>query len=122
MNKALLQDLITQANELKELPDGWNSYDAPPPSDSTVKNVKLVLQVLCDFSFPIHLVPDVNGGIGIILSNSNVYADFSCNNDGTILGITSNRADVIDVWEVDSNKILLSIEKINKFIGENRES
>ena len=118
MNKALLQDLITQANELKELPDGWNSYDAPPPSDSAVKNVKLVLQVLCDFSFPINLVPDVNGGIGIILSNGSVYADFSCDNDGTILGVTSNRKGTVDVWDVDPNEILLSIEKINKFIGE----
>jgi hypothetical protein len=69
--------------QLSSLSQGWNGYDAPPPSNGAINTAKgFLTHLLGGDKGPSRLAPSAVGGVGITHKNNNrrVYVEFF--NDG----------------------------------------
>jgi hypothetical protein len=75
---------------------------AEKPQDRAIVLAFAVLSRLeDDMQRPSKVVASAEGGIAICFTKDDDYADIECFNDGAILGVTSNRRDRPDVWEIE---------------------
>ncbi len=67
---------------------------------------------------PTRVIASAEGGIAICFSNGERYADIECLNSGEVLGVTSNRRDLPDVWRVDADphQYAATIGRISNFL------
>jgi len=75
--------LILKTESFKDLPVGWDSYDSKPPSRLSIdKTQYLILLSSSKELYVDNVVPSVEGGIGIIFREKNLYADIEIYNNG----------------------------------------
>jgi hypothetical protein len=67
---------------------------------------------------PSRVVASGEGGVAICFVQGDSYADIECLNTGAILGVTSNKRDRPDAWEIDpgTGGIARAIERVRKFL------
>ena len=113
---------LAKLDSFRELKQGWDSYDAEPPSEAALENARSILRHLWDRggTNQVNLAPSVEGGVGIIFSGPrSKYADIECFNDGEILAITSEDGAEPTVWPVDAEaeSFRLAIDRISSFLN-----
>ena len=78
-------------NELSQVKDGWNGYDAPAPTEAAIAAARTFLSALETARIlPSRVAPSVVGGIGITKRTGarKVYVEFR--NDGRIFALFSD--------------------------------
>jgi hypothetical protein len=75
--------------------------DAPAPGRIAVERARIVLRELALMSMPpSKIVATAEGGVAICFSKNAKYSDIEFFNNGTILGVTSNRKERPVVWNI----------------------
>jgi hypothetical protein len=113
---------LAKLDSFRELKQGWDSYDAEPPSEAALENARGILRHLWTRGdiIKVSLAPSVEGGVGIIFSGpGSKYADIECFNDGEILAITSEDGAEPSVWPVhaEAESLRLAIDRISSFLN-----
>jgi hypothetical protein len=104
---------------LRELPTGWDSYDAPPPNDVSLAVADKFLDLLSNERlFPASIIASAEGGIGICFGASDRYADLEFLNSGEIIGVRYRGTTLPIVWETDSSEgaLIKSIKGIREYL------
>lgn len=119
----VVQAMNNQANawqqkleKLIKLEQGWDSYDADPPSSLAVNNARGFLSHLISHrQEPTRLAPSVVGGVGITRRQGDrkVYVEFY--NDGGILALFSD-----GVSEPDVKLVTVGYQQFNGLLAEMR--
>ncbi|WP_119418874.1 hypothetical protein [Desertibaculum subflavum] len=97
----------------------WDK-DFERPSDSALTWGRAILQQLERDGFvPSRVAASAEGGIAICFVDGDRYSDLECLNDGTMLGVTTNRRDRPTVWEVEqsSGGIARATARIREFVN-----
>ena len=87
-----IQELLGEIDALKQLPHGWDSYSAAPPSRVAVKNAKaLVIEAGKLGAEPERVEPSAMGGVGVTFSagRREVVVEFYNNGTATHCSLTS---------------------------------
>ena len=117
-------DLAAQMARLesfRELAPGWDSYDAPPPNETALRNARRVLRLVdeqVDIS-PVDVAPSAEEGVLLVFpGDGSKYADIECYNDGEILAILSEPPGEPTIWLLDLEKEQLqtALERIAQFL------
>ena len=68
---------------------------------------------------PTKVVASAEGGVAVYFVAGQKYADIECLNSGEILGVTTNRRDRPNVWEIEpsSSEIARAIERVREFLN-----
>jgi len=107
----------------RSLRQGWDSYDAEPPSDAAIDNARRILLVLwsSEIAPPLRQIsPSVEGGVAVVFTGRDKkYADIECFNNGDIMAITSDGTTEPSVWSInkEGGSIRQAIEKLNAFFN-----
>lgn len=104
---------------LRELGTGWDSYEAPPPSDLSLGLADKFLDLLSnERMLPASIVASAEGGVGICFKTSDSYADIEFLNSGEIVGVYYSGGTPPHVWETESSEAALtkSIKNIREYI------
>jgi hypothetical protein len=110
---------VSILEQLRKLPDNWDSYGAEPPNLMALYWSKTVLELLLEINFPPNkITASVENGVGISFIQGEKYADIECFNTGEILAVTSDKQGNPNVWQVDDklDSIKSALEKIHVFI------
>lgn len=72
-----------------------------------------------DMVRPSRVVATAEGGIAICFAKGDIYADVECFNDGTILGVVSDRRERPTIWEINprTGDIPRAAARIRKFFA-----
>jgi hypothetical protein len=114
-----IQAMISALDELSQLNDGWDSYDAPKPNLAARESARHVLEILNGHNrLPTAVVPSAEGGVGFAFSGkANRYADIECLNSGEMLAVISDRVSEPEVWTIGIESTLAdTIERISTFL------
>jgi len=117
----LFNNFHQQIIELKNLPIGWDSYNADPPNYEALTNALKMLVLLFELEFnPTRIMPSVEGGVSFLFIKDLKYADIECDNDGDIFAGMSDRTGEPVLWQVKEeggeNTINTTILKISSFL------
>ena len=119
-----VQDRIHEARErlatAKTLQPNWDSYGAEPPNKRSRAVAVRILDVLQQKSIPpTRLVASAEGGIGIVFTDGDRYADIECLNSGEIMVAAYSGQQVPEVWEVEptDDGISAALERIRVHIA-----
>jgi hypothetical protein len=116
---AAFRPLYKELKAIEVACENW-PYDFKPPSAGAIDEGRAFLDRLrANWLVPYRLTASVTGGIGICLRDSTRYADFECDNDGSISALTSDGNGRVDAFEVDGtfegrNK---AIKKVKHFLN-----
>jgi hypothetical protein len=101
-------EIEAKIESFKNLPEGWDSYNAPQIKDFAIETAKIVVDCLKDISkYPTDVMPSVEGGIYFLFTKGEQhYCDLECDNDGDLLAcIIQYNPDLdLDIFEVEVNK------------------
>jgi hypothetical protein len=85
---SLVFEAKKQLDELAQLGNDWDSYGAPAPNATAVRNATTILGRMRPFDLAIaRIVPSAEGGVAICFAKADRYADLEAANDGGILGV-----------------------------------
>jgi hypothetical protein len=113
-------ELQNRLSEIAELPDGWNSYNAPAPNHIAITHARMVLESLIKFNFePLGVIPSAEGGAGFVFKNNGRKGDIECLNSGSILAVYYSREVRPQSWIVDpgTEGIAEAINRIRTFLN-----
>jgi len=97
--------IYAELARLVNLKDGWDSYDAVPPSQAAIETAERILAHLrLEMLLPNRVVPSAEGGVGICFIDADRYADIEVFNDQEILGTTYRGKSEPHVWEVTASE------------------
>jgi hypothetical protein len=90
---------------LRNLQEGWNSYSAPAPSVSAIKNAKTLLTVASEQAIiPQRVEPSAMGGVGVTFSLGDREVSVEFYNDGTAHALfADNAAEEMDTQAVTAD-------------------
>jgi len=113
------QEGTQQIDQLTLLQDGWNSYNAKKPSQSSARLARQALQIIRRdyFSYP-HVLPSAEGGIVIAFSQNGKYAHVEALNSGNVLTVAFSREEAPIVKSFGSTQEALSsaVETVRNFL------
>ena len=111
------QEVMESLNNCMKLEKGWDSYSAPPPSDSAIDNARdFIIEANKLGVVPSRLSASAVGGVGITFRPTRmVYVEF--HNKGTSYALFSDGGEVEKIVEVDSSLYQNFIESIHEFLG-----
>jgi len=117
----LFNNFHQQIIELKNLPVGWDSYNADPPNYEALTNALNVLDLLFGLELnPTRIMPSIEGGVSFLFIRNTKYADIECDNDGDILAGMSDRTGEPILWELSEEReeksLSTTISKIRSFL------
>ena len=88
-------ELLAELDALKKLQHGWDSYSAPAPSRTAIKNAKaLVVEAVKLGAEPERVEPSAMGGVGVTFSAGRREVVVEFYNNGTAHALFSNDATV----------------------------
>jgi hypothetical protein len=111
-------DLVTwkaKLDAIGSLPPGWDSYSAPSPTESAMKNARCFLAVLVQSNrFPSRLAPSVVGGVGFTFKRNDlkVYVEFSNRGTAHALfsdGVTDPRVEKVEPTDAGYRALMAEI-------------
>jgi hypothetical protein len=94
--------------------------ESEPPSDLAIAYAQAILAELSwDRLAPSRVVASAEGGVAVCFVKGNKYSDIECLNNGSILGVTSDRRERPTVWEIDADPaaIARACSRIRKFLN-----
>jgi hypothetical protein len=96
----------------------WPEDGAPPDHPAIETALMALRQLMQDTVQPTQVVASAEGGVAICFVQGERYADIECLNDGTVLGVTSNRRDRPLVWEINPRMggFALASSRIRRFL------
>jgi len=114
---------LARLDAFRELAPGWDSYDAPPPSETALGSARSILQFLREQEDvpPVHASPSAEGGVLLVFSAAGAkYADIECYNDGEILAILSEPASEPTIWPLilEKERLQAALDRIAAFLDE----
>ena len=102
MKPMIIPEAVRAIHDLGKLEDGWDSYDAPPPSATAMKKAIAFLKAV---EAQVDRVSAVaNGGVALIIYGSDTeFLSFEfCNNGEVIMGLKTDREiSVYDLTQMD---------------------
>jgi hypothetical protein len=108
------EEMEARIGRTRDLSPGWDSYDAPIPTDEARATARRVLAAMIGRGMDCQrIVPSCEGGIGFIWAHGDVRADIECYNDGDYLaGLYGKKDKEISILEASIGlpEILSSIE------------
>jgi len=110
---------VSILEQLRKLPENWDSYGAEPPNLTALYWSKTVLELLLEINFPPNkITASVENGVGISFIQGEKYADIECFNTGEILAVTSDKQGNPNVWQVDDklDSIKSALKKIKIYV------
>jgi hypothetical protein len=118
-----LAEQISRLETFRGLAPGWDSYDAPPPNETALRNGRIVLEFVHEQEEvpPVHVAPSVEGGVLLVFSAGGPkYADIECYNDGEILAILSESSGEPTIWRLilEEEHLQTAFERIAAFIDD----
>lgn len=121
LEKRTKEELKVMLENIPVLTQKWKCYERTPPNEFSLDLARRVLSrtsSLFDNFLPNAIVAIHEGGVKIVFSSSNKYADIEICNDGEItVGYIDEIADSIGLWDFDS--IESTLNKIKDFISTN---
>lgn len=79
-----VRNLLQKLNELKNLGEAWDSYNAAPPSQKAISNTRAFILENHFLALPFYfLAPGVNGEVMIEFKQNEKAAELYFNEDGT---------------------------------------
>ncbi len=119
--KTRINKLFSVCEKLCELPKGWDSYEAEPPSSLAVETSKSVLELLLNEygPSPQKISPSVEGGVGIIYTCGRKYVDIECSNSGEIvLGASDGHGNIkVDEFDLDQKQGPDLVETLREWLN-----
>ena len=104
--------------EMASLQANWDTYGAAPPSGNARARARTILAALRDLTFPpTKVVASSEGGVAICFVAGDHYADIESLNTGEILAVKYVGAGEPDVWEVNPDNLVETIEQIRAHFG-----
>lgn len=94
--------------------------EAEPPSGLAIAYAHAILAELSlDRFAPSRVVASAEGGVAVCFVNGDRYSDIECLNNGSILGVTSDRRQRPNVWEIDADSaaIARACSRIREFLN-----
>ncbi len=86
---------------LSQLPDGWDSYDAPPPSDAAIASALKLLGGLTSLGLlPDRSVPTADGGVGLLFDSGQKHAYIEVSNESEFSVGVYSKSSALDVSEL----------------------
>lgn len=83
--------LFEQFNELSNLSDGWDSYDAPAPNSQSIESASSFLELLRPVGLePTNIGPSVMGGVGFTFGEGKRIGFVEFYNEGDACAILSD--------------------------------
>jgi hypothetical protein len=116
----LLRDLTKRLNEIRRLPDNWDSQGTAAPNTLAYLHAWDVIGVLTEMNFvPAKLMPSAEEGVGFYFSNKNRYGFVECYNEGEIVVAMSNRNGYRKVWQIRDviDEIKDALETLRDFLN-----
>ena len=97
----------------------WPDGAEPPKQEAFFWASEVLRQFEDDMLNPSRVVATAAGGIAIYFARGDLYADIECFNDGTILGVLSDRIKRPTVWEIEpsSGEITRASARIRRFLA-----
>jgi hypothetical protein len=89
------------------------------PTSTALARARAILQQLeTEGLEPTRVVASAEGGVAICFVNGDNYSDIECLNSEEILGVTSNRRDHPNIWEIDPNpsSYIQAVARIREFL------
>jgi hypothetical protein len=120
-DQAQMEQQFSRLEEFRRLEPGWDSYDAPAPSERAVAYARRILRFIWDHDLPLapSVSPTADGGILLVFSSEPRYADIECFNNGEILALTSEGEGAPSIWPIDTeaDNLTIALEQIRAFIN-----
>jgi hypothetical protein len=89
-------------DELATLPDDWDGYGTPGPTQAAIQIGRELLEALKRVGpRPSHLGPSAIGGISYAFISGRDIASLEVSNEGAVSAALIPRADPPKVWDVD---------------------
>jgi hypothetical protein len=110
-----VQKLIAIESDEKLWPEG-----AEGPTQVAINSAWEVIGHLKSKGFPpTKIVASGEGGVAVCFVSGDMYADIECLNSGAILGVTTNRRDRPNAWEIDETPggIEAATHRISQFLN-----
>lgn len=87
------ESLARQFDNLRELPDGWDSYSAPAPSAESIDEARTVSDNVMGAGYVVaHVGASVLGGVGMTIESVGTEFAIECRNSGKLV-VTEIRGD-----------------------------
>jgi hypothetical protein len=116
-----LPQMTERLSSIKSLNNGWDGYDAEPPTDIALRLCQMAIGLLHEMNFrPARIAPSVDGGIALCFFVGEKYADLECCNSGEIAAIIKDRVRGFrKTWDIDptQEQIKEALREIREFIG-----
>lgn len=114
---------IARLDAFRGLAPGWDSYDAPPPNETALRNGRTVLRFVHEQEEvpSVHVAPSAEGGVLLVFSAAGPkYADIECYNDGEILAILSEPSSEPTIWRLtlEEEHLQTALERIAAFLDD----
>lgn len=108
-----------ELDALRRLPADWDSYGSPPPNETAMSNLAVILRRLyeIDDGQILSIVPSAEGGCAVCFVEDARYADIECFNDGNVLAVISEGTGTPDVWPVRMDEIGDALQRIRAYLG-----
>lgn len=113
-------DLDGQISGYAELCAGWDSYDALPPSHAAVQHARDMLAKLRElFLIPNAALPSAEGGIALVFTNGDRYAQLEILNSGSLISLSfqGKATPAVKKHSTTDSGYLEAIETISHFIS-----
>jgi|GEM_PF-5282059 hypothetical protein len=109
---------LKRLEELLELSDGWDGYEAPRPNKQAISQGRAALDLLCAAGYPpTDILPSAEGGVGLVFRIDNRYADIEIFNDGEIIGLCAEDGSDPITWEITGpHSLAPALSKVCSFV------
>jgi hypothetical protein len=105
-------------NDMSDLSWNWDTYGADPPAPQTINQALELLVHLEQRSFaPTRVVPSAEGGVAVLFTRGDRYADIEFLNTGEVLAVTYAGKAEPDVWEIAQEPLEPTVERIRNHLA-----
>lgn len=115
-SRTRLTQLFSQLDSLRDLRPDWDSYGASTPAMRTIWEAQAALEQFAPTGLlPTRFVPSAEGGVGMIFTRADRYADLEFLNSGEVLAARYQGNQEPEVWE--STDIAETVAHLTRFFG-----
>jgi len=111
-------DSLNNLEKLEELPFDWGRGEMDRPNETAIQLSK---KLIADFDSrglaPSRISASAEGGVTLGFQVKTRYAGIEVENNGSVIGLVSDNAGAIQVWEVDPNTLEETAERIREHLS-----
>lgn len=117
ISSSVLALLTRISNLLKESDNQMDKEAEHPNSIAVSRSLTLVRQLGYWELLPSRISPSVEGGVVLGFRKNGHYAGIEVSNDGEVIGLTTDYAGKINVWDVDLNALKGTIDRVSEHLN-----